>query len=119
METERRKKITLAAACKLGGIHVWSNAVRNAARVGKCTDALPTTLPHSGMLKIEGGAEAGPSAQPAAVKATATQQDKLADTMYQWTDEEDWCDLFGAVDPGSATLGTDMYQAVIIKITFD
>ena len=116
MKTEKRKKITPAAACKLGGIHVWSNAVRNAARVGKCTDALPTTLPRSGVLKIEGGAEAGPSAQPAAVKATAAhQQDKLVDILYQWTDEEDWCDLLGAVDPGSASLGTDMYQAVITK----
>ena len=89
METERRKKITPAAACKLGGIHVWSNAVRNAARVGKCIDALPTALPHSGLLKIKGGAEAGPSAHFAAVKATAAQQDKLADILYQWTDEED------------------------------
>ena len=68
---ERRKKITPSAACKLGGIHVWSYAVRNAARVGKCTDVLPTALPHSGVLKIEGGAEAGPSAKPAAVEATA------------------------------------------------
>ena len=57
--------------------------MRNAARVVKCNDALPTTLPHSGVLKIEGGAEAGPSAQPAAVKATAAQQDKLADILYQ------------------------------------
>ena len=114
METERRKKITPVAACKLGGIHVWSNAVRNDARVGKCTDALPTALPHSVVLKIEGRAEAGPPAQPAAVKATAAQQDKLVDIMYQWT-EEDWCVLFGAVDPGSATLETDMYQAVITK----
>ena len=115
METEKRKKITPAAACKLGGIHVWSSAVRNAARVGKCTDALPTALPRSGVLKIEGGAEAGPSKEPAAIEATAAQQDKLADILYQWTDEEDWCDLFDAVDPGSASLGTDMYQPVITK----
>ena len=67
------------------------------------------------MLKIEGGAEASPSKEPAAIEATAAQQDKLVDILYQWTDEEDWCDLFGAVDPGSASLGTDMYQAVITK----
>ena len=64
METEKRKRTTPAAASKLGGIHVWSNAVRNAARVGKCIEALPRVLPHSGVIKTKGEASAGPSKIP-------------------------------------------------------
>ena len=113
--TNARKKITPAAACRKGGIHVWVHAVRNAARVAKCHAAIPRFVSPGAMRPAEGAAAEGAAAADAPAAATQEQQEKLADILYNWTDEDDWADTFGMIDPDSAELGSLMFTVVMTK----
>lgn len=115
---DTRKKITPSAACRKGGIHVWVNAVRNAARVAKCHEAIPVyTGPCVHIVKTEDSAETSAESAAAETPAAPTRamQEKLADILYQWTDEDDWSDTFGMIDPYAEDLGSLMFSAVITK----
>ena len=109
MAREDRKKITPEAACRAGGIHVWTNAVTNCARTQKCHSAIPrSTAP--GVVKPE------PMSEPENAEQALAAQHKLADIIYQWTDpEQDWADAFGMLDPNADDLGTQMFSAILMK----
>ena len=110
---DRKRIITPAVACRTGGIHVWTNAVTNAARVAKCNRAIPrSTAP--GVVNPEpvGNENDDDDDDEAALDAQHT----LVDIIYQWTDpEEDWADAFGMLDPNSKILGTLMFAAILMK----
>ena len=112
MGESKRKKIYPAAACRAGGIHVWVRAVDIAARIEKCHEAIPDVRVHSsyGAVKAE---DDGASSSTAVAAGTAEQQLKLADLIYQWTDETEWGELYAAIDPNSETQGSEMYTAVM------
>ena len=99
---------------------MWVNVLRNAARVAKCHAAIPRFVSPGAMRPAEGAAAEGAAAEGAAAAdapaaATLAQQEKLADILYNWTDEDDWADTFGMIDPDSAELGSLMFTFVMIK----